>query len=72
MVTFDFNLRLYWKDNRLNMPIFWNKMSADVQDVGIEVTKLIDPNQAQMPFWLPDIRFHDAASLTSIIEVSIK
>lgn len=69
-VTLDFYLRLYWRDDRFDMPVFWAKMSNSVRSNGFEITKLIDPNLGKIPFWLPDIRFHDAASIDAIVQVS--
>jgi hypothetical protein len=60
----DFYLRLYWRDNRYNMPIFWEKMSPDVQKYGFEFTRF----QPTINFWKPDIRFHDAATANTIVE----
>lgn len=67
-VTIDFYLRLYWRDNRFNMPLFWEKLDQQAQGYGVEITKLIDLGGT--PIWLPDLHFHDAASLDVIIDVS--
>ena len=68
-VTLDFYLRLYWYDNRLAMPLFWNKMSKSVQANGIELTALVaDPEDTGVDIWKPDVRFHDASAVDYIVE----
>ena len=68
-VTLDFYLRLYWYDNRLAMPVFWNKMSKSVQANGIELTALVaDPEDTGVDIWKPDVRFHDASDVDYIVE----
>ena len=69
-VTLDFYLRLYWTDNRFNMPMLWNKLSKTVRSNGFEITRILE-NNSSCPFWLPDIRFHDAASVDYIVEVLV-
>lgn len=51
------------------MPVFWNKVSKTVQKNGFEITRILDGNNS-FGFWLPDIRFHDAAELDYLVEVS--
>lgn len=69
-ITIDFYLRLFWKDNRFNMPLFWDQLDNSTQAYGVDLTKLVDSNYGNAPFWLPDIRFHDAASIDVIVDVN--
>ena len=62
----DFYFRLYWRDNRLAMPLLWEKLPKAIRSTGIELT-LILTNDSN-PFWRPDIRFHDAVDLNYIVE----
>eukprot|EP01038_Epipyxis_sp_PR26KG_P010978 gene10978-14746_t len=62
-VTLDFYLRLFWTDSRLDMPLFWKKTTSTISKNGLELTYLINRNDVPLPVWMPDIRFHDAASL---------
>lgn len=68
--TLDFYLRLYWQDNRLNMPLFWNKMSSSVKKNGVELTLIL--TNTSIGLWTPDVRFHDAADLDYIVQVTFK
>ncbi len=43
-------------------------MSKSVKATGFEITRILENNDS-CPFWLPDIRFHDAASVDYIVEV---
>ena len=55
-VSIDFYLRLYWRDNRFNMPLYWDRVQPSVRRDGVTITiSSID----DVAFWLPDIRFHD-------------
>jgi hypothetical protein len=65
--TLDFYLRLYWYDNRLAMPIFWNQTSPQVQKDGIDITSMLDSNPG-INIWKPDVRFHDASEVEYIVQ----
>jgi hypothetical protein len=67
--TLDFYLRLWWVDKRINMPVFWKKLSAQAQQVGFEITSILAINTS-IGYWTPDIRFHDAASVDYIAQVN--
>lgn len=43
-------------------------MSKSVRTNGFELTRMYE-NNGDIPFWLPDIRFHDAAEVDYIVEV---
>ena len=68
-VSMDFYLRLYWQDNRLSMPLFWEQMSPTVRKNGIDLTQYFAANPGNS-FWLPDVRFHDAQNLNYLVQVS--
>jgi hypothetical protein len=70
-VTLDFYLRLYWQDNRFNMPAFWKRMSPRVRRDGFELTNILD-SELGIKIWTPDIRFHDAAELEYLAYVSFR
>jgi hypothetical protein len=60
-VKVDFYLRLYWRDNRFNMPLFWQKTSPAQRKDGFYLTQLLELEE--LAIWMPDIRFHDAANI---------
>ena len=64
----DFYWRLWWQDNRLAMPVFWNSVSPAMRKAGIELTMLLTNDSVGM--WLPDIRFHDVVEVDYVVEVS--
>ncbi len=64
----DFYWRLWWQDNRLAMPVFWNSVSPAMRKAGIELTMLLTNDSVGM--WLPDIRFHDVTEVDYVVEVS--
>jgi hypothetical protein len=66
--TLDFYLRLFWRDDRYNMPLFWNKMSKKLKSTGIELTLIKEQDDGQI--WYPDVRFHDVTEIEYIVEVS--
>ena len=65
--TLDFYLRLYWRDNRFNMSVFWSKCSKSMKKDGFDLTRLVD--NGEVSFWLPDIRFHDLAEMEALAGV---
>ncbi len=67
-MTLDFYIRLYWFDERLNMPLFWNKTSPSVQQKGIDISNMLTNDSIYM--WLPDIQFNDGLEVTTLTEVS--
>jgi hypothetical protein len=68
--TLDFYLRLYWQDNRLAMPLFWNKTSNAIQQNGVELTNLLTLNTSA-GIWFPDIRFHDVVEVDYVVQVGL-
>jgi hypothetical protein len=66
--TLDFYLRLYWRDDRYNMPLFWNKISKKLRSTGIELTLIKEQDEGKI--WYPDVRFHDVTEIEYIVEVS--
>lgn len=64
-----FSLRFYWKDDRYNMPIFWNKANSLSKAAGLDLTYA--QANSSLIVWLPVARFPDAASVTLSPEVTV-
>lgn len=65
----DFYLRLYWRDNRMNMPLFWEKVSPQLRKDGFYLTSIMTRDPAI--FWTPDVRFHDIVTFDVLAQVSL-
>lgn len=51
LVTLDFELALYWTDNRLNMPVFWNRVDPSMRRDGVRLERIFKDSAGRSPFW---------------------
>ena len=58
LVTLDFTLNLYWRDDRLDMPIFWNEIDPLIRKNGVRLERIFKDSAGSF-VWLPDIYFFD-------------
>lgn len=57
-----FTLRLFWRDDRYSMPLFWDRVDRSAWGIGIDITQTVMENN-DVTFWLPIMRFPDAAEV---------
>ena len=74
-VTMDFYFRLYWTDERLNFPSYWESVYYNTSNPwmvteGVDITRLVRWEGNPLLMWLPDIHFVDGKSV-SVLEETI-
>lgn len=62
-----FSLRLRWRDDRLAMPNFWDKVTPLTQSSGIDLTNIFFTNTSFV-IWTPVLRFTDASDVQFQVE----
>lgn len=71
-VQLDFYFRLYWIDERLNIPSLWNAISTTSAKYlladGAEIKGYIRDPGRPLLLWLPDIHFVDSQSVVYLEE----
>jgi hypothetical protein len=71
--TFDFFWRIYWLDQRMNMPAFWtaiNETRPELTTAGIDITGMVY-NQEPLNVWLPDL-FLTTAKEVNVLDETIR
>jgi hypothetical protein len=64
LVEVDFYLSLWWNEDRLSMPQFWNTQSLEIQKTGIHLDRIFyDP--AGIFIFRPDVFFHDGIKVVT-------
>jgi len=69
--TIDFFFRLYWVDERFNMPELWDTMARDKPELildGIELGNLIRDRANPLAIWMPNIYITNAKQIDFMAE----
>lgn len=70
-VTIDFFFRLYWVDQRFNMPEFWETMARDRPQIisdGVELVQMINDWSNPLQLWRPDVYITNAKQVDTLAE----
>ena len=70
-VTMDFFFRIYWVDQRLNVPALWDALTEVKPTIltdGIHLEQLIRDDAQPLRIWLPDIYFNNGKELHTMAE----
>jgi len=75
-VTFDCFFKVFWVDNRINVPDLWEAVVEFNPNIlysnrGTDLTQLVRNEDNPLRLWLPDLIFYNSNSV-SVIEETIR